>query len=740
MTETKVFIDFETRSPVNILTAGMFPYLNDLQAGVLCMSYTVQRGETLEPTRRYNPTRQERKTRKYTPPQDFIDLINEGASFVAHNVLFEVEAMRTFFNIEIPFNKIECTMDMCRYHNLPGSLEKSLQALNADVVKDLENKKTLELFSKPKAIGLNGHAIWNEPEDYPVDFENLNVYCDRDTICSVELYKRLPQLPPFERAVQIHTWLTNMNGVNFDRAPSKNVLELMDVYIDTMSQELSRLTEGVVSKPTQTVALKNYIIKRFNVPVKGVDKASVAALLSKPGLDPELRKILDVRQACSSSAIAKLKVVLSQGEIKPHGILNVRGALNYSGAITNRFSSYGVQIHNFPRPSKDYTYNDAINFVEVLKDDPHMVEVLFEDLALAASSSLRAFIRPKTPDHVLIQCDLSNIEARGLAYLAKQEDLLDAFRSGADTYKLTYSKLSGVPVDRVTKAQRDIGKVVQLSLGYGGGVDALLGMAQGYGVDVREFVYNVFFESRSTQEIARSEYTDLILKSRWYRTDSENYYADKNRTKIQVYLKSGVHDRIKQDNFLYTTFTDDLINSFITQWRQTHPAISGMWRECEDTAKAVLRDGKPRAWASKSGKELFRFARGGNDTLYVVFPTGTRLTYRGCRIEKERITYLSPGTGAALFVRKKMTTGGLLVENITQAWARNVFCHYLIQIKLKLGLIPDFHVHDEGVFSVLKSEAEATAHKIEAIMSEPPAWASEAPIGSEATIRERFWK
>jgi DNA polymerase len=73
------------------------------------------------------------------------------------------------------------------------------------------------------------------------------------------------------------------------------------------------------------------------------------------------------------------------------------------------------------------------------------------------------------PGHVMIDCDSAQIEARVLAWLAGQDDLVQAFRDRQDVYKLMASKIYGVPVEQVTAQQRQVGKTVVLGAGYGVG-------------------------------------------------------------------------------------------------------------------------------------------------------------------------------------------------------------------------------------------------------------------------------
>ena len=74
------------------------------------------------------------------------------------------------------------------------------------------------------------------------------------------------------------------------------------------------------------------------------------------------------------------------------------------------------------------------------------------------------------PDgHVIINCDSSQIEARVLAWLAGQEDLVAAFDRGDDVYKIMASSIYNKPVDAIDKDERFLGKTVVLGAGYGTG-------------------------------------------------------------------------------------------------------------------------------------------------------------------------------------------------------------------------------------------------------------------------------
>lgn len=83
----------------------------------------------------------------------------------------------------------------------------------------------------------------------------------------------------------------------------------------------------------------------------------------------------------------------------------------------------------------------------------------------------RSILAPK--GHVVVVADSSQIEARVLAWLSQQMDIVNAFATKQDVYKLMASVIYNVPVEDVTKDQRFIGKICVLGLGYGMGPQKL---------------------------------------------------------------------------------------------------------------------------------------------------------------------------------------------------------------------------------------------------------------------------
>jgi DNA polymerase len=102
---------------------------------------------------------------------------------------------------------------------------------------------------------------------------------------------------------------------------------------------------------------------------------------------------------------------------------------------------------------------------------------------LPRSGRLKQAIVPPT-GYVIINADSSQIEARTVAWLAGQEDLVDAFDKGEDVYKIMASAIYGKAVEAVTKEERFVGKTTILGAGYGMGAVKFKAQLKVFGVDL----------------------------------------------------------------------------------------------------------------------------------------------------------------------------------------------------------------------------------------------------------------
>lgn len=91
------------------------------------------------------------------------------------------------------------------------------------------------------------------------------------------------------------------------------------------------------------------------------------------------------------------------------------------------------------------------------------------------------------PGRVLVVADYSQIELRVAALLANDSAMLEAYEQGLDLHRLTAAAVARVPVEAVTKQQRQMAKAVNFGLLFGQGAKGLARYAQtSYGVDITE--------------------------------------------------------------------------------------------------------------------------------------------------------------------------------------------------------------------------------------------------------------
>lgn len=145
-------------------------------------------------------------------------------------------------------------------------------------------------------------------------------------------------------------------------------------------------------------------------------------------------------------ATARLGVKSTLEETRTEALIGVaaRGSLpimlNYYGAHTGRFSG-----------------GDKLNL---------------QNLPSRGDTTIRRALKAP-PGHVLIASDSSQIEARIVAYIAGQDDLVEAFRDKRDVYSEFASEVYGRTITKADKVERFVGKTCILGLGYGMGAEKL---------------------------------------------------------------------------------------------------------------------------------------------------------------------------------------------------------------------------------------------------------------------------
>ena len=109
------------------------------------------------------------------------------------------------------------------------------------------------------------------------------------------------------------------------------------------------------------------------------------------------------------------------------------------------------------------------------------------------------------PDgYVIIDCDSSQIEARTVAWLAEQNDLVDAFEKGDDVYKTMASAIYDKSVEQISKEERFVGKTTILGCGYGMGAEKFRAQLKTFGTEIDDA------EARNIINIYRTTYPNIV--------------------------------------------------------------------------------------------------------------------------------------------------------------------------------------------------------------------------------------
>ncbi len=165
----------------------------------------------------------------------------------------------------------------------------------------------------------------------------------------------------------------------------------------------------------------------------------------------------------------------------------------------------------------------------------------------------------------------------------------------------------------------------------------------------------------------------------------------------------------------------------VRMWRNANKRIKALWGEAETAAYAALRGGGPQRFARGACRARKDSSIGG---LAIDLISGRSLHYRGAKVSDDgSLSYLACGKGAAAL--KVDTYGGRIVENVTQAIARDVLAEAMVRLE-EAGYEIVAHVHDEVIVEVPADRADQCLGRVNALMGNvAPEWATGLPLRAE---------
>jgi DNA polymerase len=299
----------------------------------------------------------------------------------------------------------------------------------------------------------------------------------------------------------------------------------------------------------------------------------------------------------------------------------------------------------------------------------------------------------------------------GLPYLAGEQWVLDAYRQGKSLYRLNAMDVFNVPYDRINEEQRQVGKVGELALGYNGGIGAYASMAKGYKIDLESLPPLIL--PRATQEELYSPYGAKDMAQRFLK-----------HNKSMSFEAAMSCDVIKQ------------------RWRKARPAIVRFWGQIEEAVKQAIRNP-----GTNYGYRSVKFGVHG-DFLKCLLPSGRVLHYYKPRLtiektnigDKEVITYMGmkivKGKTTRQWVRLG-TYGGKLVENIVQAFCRDLLAEAMLRHEAA-GYPIVMHIHDEDMAEL--PIGKGSLEEFNRIAEIVPPWAAGMPIKADGWVGIRHKK
>lgn len=730
-----LYLDFETFSEADLKKVGSYAYAEHPTTEVLICTYAFDD----EPVRVWDctdgsdmPGDLHRALRRLVKPNSRIKMVWHNGS------MFDRLIMKHCWGFDIPVSNTIDTMIWAFRHALPGSLDALCEVLgvSADNAKDKRGKALIQRFSKPtpKNYKIRRYTAETHPDEWALFIK----YAVSDITAMREVFHKLPRWgnSEFEDRVLELDQLINDRGFKVDVALAEAAIEAVEKHKAQLQEEAQRKYGGSLTGKDFLPILRELAPAHR---IHNAQKSTLNDLLADDDLPDDARTIIEMRLGAASTASTKYNPLLLGRSSDDRR----RGCLQYGGAKrTLRWAGKGFQPQNLAR---GYYHDDELGkgISALLKGRAHRRF----DVAKLTASTVRSCIIPEV-GHKFVVADYSNVEGRGLAWLAGEETALDTFRAGLDIYCVTAGKMFGMDPDDIKKnfkEIRQIGKACELGLGYEGGVGAFVTFAKNLGLDL--------IEMAKTMD---GTFPDHI----WSATARGYEWA-----RIQE-AKRPPHPGEKDDrpSYILDKKVWRTCDAIKRMWRESHPETVAFWRDIKDGILAAVRNPGREFWAGahlrRNGERAIRiwrtveFDSSGRKVpgwwLCMELPSGRILSYPGIGVSvtKETDEDGRVNTNARIKYQgenqltRQWTTlythGGKACENIVQALCRDLLAYAMINVEGG-GYPIVLSVHDELVCETPDTPYYTVA-ELEKLMCALPEWAEGFPLVAEGQELKRYAK
>ncbi|EEY4030971.1 DNA polymerase [Escherichia coli] len=758
----RLFLDTETFSGVDLKKVGAYAYAEHPTTEIMICTYAIDEGrvQTWDCTESPTMPRELRKALRRVSRK-------KAKIVMANGLLFDRLVIREKWGIDLPVCQIEDTMIMAFRHALPGSLDMQCQVLGVDAehAKDKAGKALIKRFCKPtpKTYKIRRYTR----ETHPEEWAKFLRYAALDIIAMREVYWRIPDWgnTPKEDEILLIDQLINDRGFYVDVDLANAAIKAVQAHKEELKEEAWERFGGKLTGNDFLPILRD-IAPAFTI--HNAQKSTLNDLLEDPDFPDEGKALIEMRLGASSTASTKYNPLVNG--LSADG--RRRGCLQYGGAKrTLRWAGKGFQPQNLARGEYSDDHEGKIKRREGESDvafwvRSHMltngINSLLRgtahwayDISKLTASTVRGCIIPAKGKKFVV-ADYSNVEGRGLAWIAGEKTALMVFRAGRDIYCETAGKMFGLDPDYIKANRKDlrqIGKACELGLGYGGGVAAFLQFAKNLGLDLYAMA-----------DVMKGTFPDHI----WAAAKRGYEYARINEAKRPP--RPGKKD--ERPTYILPKNVWLTCDAIKRMWREAHPKTVAFWAELEDAVLCAIRNPGKAYWAGANvrpdGRKALKIVRtkakhdptfdeerddpnAAGWWLKIELPSGRIMSYPGIALSvtteidedtgKKRTSTRIKYQGENQTTRQwgfQYTYGGKLTENIVQALCRDILAWSMPGVEAA-GYEIVLSVHDELITEVPDTD-DYTTEELCALMCDLPIWAKGFPLAAEGDIMYRYRK
>lgn len=507
-------IDIETYSSCDLAKSGVYRYAESSDFEVLLFGYAVDGGEV----KVIDIANGEK-----IPAEVIAALTDESVKKYAFNAQFERVCLSRFLGYPkgeyLSPGSWYCTMVWSATLGLPLSLEKVGEVLGLKEQKLSVGKGLIRFFCKPcEPTNANGGRTRNRPYHARDKWETFKAYNKRDVESEMAIQRKIAMFPVLDTEWENYHLDQRINdmGIALDMDFVDHAISC-DETSSRRAEERAKTLSGI-ENPNSPAQLKAWLVEQGQS-VESLSKAEVARLLKEATGNVE--EILKLRQELAKSSVKKY--IAMKSAVCADG--RARGLIQFYGANrTGRYSGRLIQVQNLPQNH----LSDLDGARQAVKaEDISGIERKYGNVSNVLSELIRTAFVPKSGSRFIV-ADYSAIEARVIAWYAKEDWRIKVFEEGGDIYCASASQMFKVPVVKngVNGHLRQKGKIAELALGYGGSVGALKAMgATAMGIPEEELKPLVNAWRNSNPHIVQL----------WWAVDRATQYVVKSKQPYECY-------------------------------------------------------------------------------------------------------------------------------------------------------------------------------------------------------------